>query len=86
MVLTLPGDFRGTKSSLRRLIDDTRFQQPLIRDIYQYYRAERLYLLQAVKEVLVRADAPAHANSAVFADTVRVLSTASSGHTDTSSF
>ena len=70
----LAGEFRGTKSSLRRLIDDSRFQQPLIRDIYQYYRAERLYLLQALKEVLVRADAVAvaHPRSSVFAEKVKI--------------
>ena len=68
----LAGEFRGTKSSLRRLIDDFRFQQPLIRDIYQYYRAERLYLLQALKEVLVRADAAPHSRSSVFAERVKI--------------
>ena len=67
----LAGEFRGTKASLRSLIDDHRFQQPLIRDIYQYYRAERLYLLQAVKEVLVRANAGAHPHSTVFAEKVK---------------
>ncbi len=42
----LAGDFRGTKQSLRKMVDDERLQRPLMVDVWQYYRAERLYLLQ----------------------------------------
>ncbi len=45
----LSGDFRGTKASLRRMVDDDRFHAPLLRDIWQFYRAERIYLLQVRK-------------------------------------
>jgi hypothetical protein len=40
------GDFRGTKDSLKQLVNDDRFRKPLLRDIWFFYRAERLYLLQ----------------------------------------
>jgi hypothetical protein len=66
--ILVTGDFRGTKSSLRRLIDDPRFQLPLIRDVWQFYRAERLYLLQAVKEILVRAEDHNHPHTEIFAE------------------
>ncbi len=44
----LAGDFRGTKQSLKRLVDDDRLQKPLMVDIWQFYRAERLHLLQVL--------------------------------------
>ena len=45
--MNVSGDFRGTKDGLKKLIDDQRFHRPLMLDIWQFYRAERLYLLQA---------------------------------------
>ena len=40
------GDFRGTKDSLKKLVSEDRYRKPLLRDIWYFYRAERLYLLQ----------------------------------------
>ena len=56
-MLRFLGDFRGTKDGLKKLIDDTRFHRPLMLDVWQFYRAERLYMLQvnATKAVFDRA-------------------------------
>lgn len=48
----LSGDFRGTKTSLKKLIHEDRFQKPLLVDIWQFYRAERLYILRILKGLL----------------------------------
>ena len=40
------GDFRGTKDSLKKLVSEDRYRKPLLRDIWYFYGAERLYLLQ----------------------------------------
>lgn len=62
----LVGEFRGTKASLKKLIDDERYQGPLMNDIWQFYRAERLYLLQIIKEILCHASNPSHPHRAQF--------------------
>ena len=47
-----PGDFRGTKESLKKLVNEDRVRKHLLIDIWQFYRAERLYLLKVLKEIL----------------------------------
>lgn len=56
-------DFRGTKESLKKLIDDDRHHRSLLQDIWRFYRAERIYLLQILKEIVshsVNLDHPHH--------------------------
>jgi len=48
----LASEFRGTQESLKDLIQDEQKRKPLILDIWQFYRAERLYLLQIIKQIL----------------------------------
>jgi len=48
----LSSEFRGTLNSLSTLIKDDQKRKPLILDIWQFYRAERLYLLQIIKQIL----------------------------------
>ncbi|TRY70692.1 hypothetical protein TCAL_16356 [Tigriopus californicus] len=62
----LAGEFRGTKASLKKLIDDERYQGPLMNDIWQFYRAERLYLLQVIKEILCHSSNPGHPHQEQF--------------------
>ncbi len=64
------GDFRGTKASLKKLVDEDRFQKPLLLDVWQFYRAERLYLLRVLKELLTHACNPAHRHQQQFAQTL----------------
>ena len=42
----LASDFRGTKESLKILAGDDRLRGPLMQDVWHFYRAERLYVLQ----------------------------------------
>ena len=39
-------EFRGTSESLKDLLNHDHQVKPLLLDIWQFYRAERLYLLQ----------------------------------------
>lgn len=48
----LASEFRGTSESLKELLKDQQQVRPLILDIWQFYRSERLYLLQIIKEIL----------------------------------
>ena len=48
------GDFRGTKESLKKLINDERCQRPLLVDIWQFHQAEKLYILRVIKEIITR--------------------------------
>jgi len=48
----LSTEFRGTSASLADLLKHEGQVKPLMVDIWQFYRAERLYLLQVLKEVL----------------------------------
>ena len=48
------GDFRGTKDSLKKLVNDERCQKPLLNDIWQFHQAEKLYNLRIVKEILTQ--------------------------------
>lgn len=45
-------DFRGTRDSLKRLLSDEAARQLLLADLWQFHRSERLYLLQAMKQVV----------------------------------
>eukprot|EP00095_Tigriopus_kingsejongensis_P005661 maker-scaffold209_size256900-snap-gene-1.27 protein:Tk05661 transcript:maker-scaffold209_size256900-snap-gene-1.27-mRNA-1 annotation:"nucleoporin nup188 homolog" len=67
----LAGEFRGTKVSLKKLIDDERYQGPLLNDIWQFYRAERLYLLQIIKEILAHASHSEHPHQKQFQSAVK---------------
>ncbi len=69
----LAGDFRGTKQSLRKLVDDERLQRPLMVDVWQFYRAERLYLLQVLKELLTHSCNCSHRHRAQFASVLDAL-------------
>ena len=53
-ILLFQGDFRGTKDSLKKLVNDERCQKPLLCDIWQFYQAERLYILRILKEILTQ--------------------------------
>ena len=66
LVYLVSGEFRGTKQSLRTLIEDERLQSPLLLDIWQFYRAERLYLLQVLKQVISHARDPQHPHQETF--------------------
>lgn len=48
----LSTEFRGTQQSLKDLINDDQKRKPLILDVWQFYRAERLYLLQIIKQII----------------------------------
>lgn len=49
----LAAEFRGTSESLALLLKNDIQSKPLLLDIWQFYRAERLYLLQILKEILI---------------------------------
>ena len=61
------GDFRGTKDSLKNLVNEERVRKHLLIDIWQFYRAERLYLLRVVKEILSNSNNNDHKHQATFA-------------------
>lgn len=67
------GDFRGTKVSLKRLIDEERFQRPLLLDLWQFYRAERLYLLRLLKEILSHSHDVNHPHQKQFAKALKEM-------------
>ena len=50
----ITGDFRGTKDSLKKLVNDERCQKPLLNDIWQFHQAEKLYTLRIIKEILTQ--------------------------------
>ena len=50
--LMILGDFRGTKESLKKLVNDERCQKPLMIDIWHFHQAEKLYNLRVLKEIL----------------------------------
>jgi hypothetical protein len=54
----ISGDFRGTKDSLKKLVNDERCQKPLLIDIWQFHQAERLYILRILKEILTQVCSP----------------------------
>ena len=62
----LSGDFRGTRDSLKCLIDQERLHKALIIDIWQFYRAERLYLLQVLKLVLINSGNLSHRHHSTY--------------------
>lgn len=66
----LASEFRGTSESLKDLLKHDQQVKPLILDIWQFYRAERLYLLQVLKEVLSYYNSSDHKNSEVFASII----------------
>ena len=59
-------EFRGTSESLADLLKHEGQVKPLILDIWQFYRAERLYLLQVLKEVLTYHNEIKNENREVF--------------------
>ena len=62
----LATEFRGTSESLADLLKNETQVKPLIVDIWHFYRAERLYLLQVLKEVLTHHNDDDHDKKAVF--------------------
>ena len=62
----LATEFRGTSDSLADLLKNETQVKPLIADIWHFYRAERLYLLQVLKEVITNHNNEDHENKAVF--------------------
>ena len=63
----LATEFRGTSESLADLLKNESQVKPLIVDIWHFYRAERLYLLQVIKEVITHNNNTDHENQEVFA-------------------
>ncbi len=39
---------------MKKLVNDERCQKPLLCDIWQFYQAERLYILRILKEILTQ--------------------------------
>eukprot|EP00090_Calanus_glacialis_P005097 TRINITY_DN13917_c0_g1_i1.p1 TRINITY_DN13917_c0_g1~~TRINITY_DN13917_c0_g1_i1.p1 ORF type:complete len:1697 (-),score=641.63 TRINITY_DN13917_c0_g1_i1:67-5157(-) len=62
----LSTEFRGTSESLADLLKHEGQVKPLMVDIWQFYRAERLYLLQVLKEVLTYHNDAKNNNREVF--------------------
>eukprot|EP00092_Neocalanus_flemingeri_P011668 GFUD01012572.1.p1 GENE.GFUD01012572.1~~GFUD01012572.1.p1 ORF type:complete len:1697 (+),score=556.35 GFUD01012572.1:89-5179(+) len=62
----LSTEFRGTSESLADLLKHEGQVKPLMVDIWQFYRAERLYLLQVLKEVLTHHNDGENDNREVF--------------------
>jgi len=51
-------EFRGTMQSLKEFLKEEDNTLPLLLDIWQFYRAERLYLLQIIKHILAGKSDP----------------------------
>ena len=68
-----PGDFRGTKESLKKLVNEDRVRKHLLIDIWQFYRAERLYLLKVLKEILSCTTNSKHKHHETFSKIFRQL-------------
>ena len=51
-MLSFSDDFRGTKESLKKLIEEDRHHRTLLQDIWRFYRSERIYLVQILKEIV----------------------------------
>ena len=62
----LATEFRGTSESLSDLLKNESQVKPLLVDIWHFYRAERLYLLQVLKEVITHHNNEEHENREVF--------------------
>ena len=62
----LSTEFRGTSASLATLLKEETQARPLLLDIWQFHRAERLYLLQVLKDVLTGFNDTTSPNQAVF--------------------
>ena len=62
------GDFRGTKDSLKKLVNEDRYRKPLMTDIWHFYRSERLYLLKTTKEIMTKTWKEGSKHHATFAD------------------
>ena len=62
----LATEFRGTSDSLADLLKNESQVKPLLVDIWHFYRAERLYLLQVLKEVITHHNNPDHDHREVF--------------------
>ena len=62
----LATEFRGTSDSLSDLLKNESQVKPLLVDIWHFYRAERLYLLQVLKEVITHHNNEEHENREVF--------------------
>ena len=62
----LATEFRGTSESLSDLLKNESQVKPLLVDIWHFYRAERLYLLQVLKEVITHHNNEDHENREVF--------------------
>ena len=69
----IAGDFRGTKESLKKLVNEDRVRKHLLIDIWQFYRAERLYLLKVVKEILSNSNNTKHKHHQTFSDVLEKL-------------
>ena len=68
------GEFRGTKQSLKELINEDRNQPALLVDIWQFYRAERLHLLQVIKEIISQGQDDKHPHFDQFQNLLKLLS------------
>ena len=69
----LATEFRGTSESLARLMKEDSQARPLLLDIWQFYRAERLYLLQVLKEILTFFNNPESPNQVVFEEVLGAI-------------
>ena len=74
-MIYLTGDFRGTKESLKKLVNEDRVRKHLLIDIWQFYRAERLYLLKVIKEILSHANNTKHKHQKTFQSVLEKLKT-----------
>ena len=69
----LATEFRGTSESLALLLKEDAQARPLLLDIWQFYRAERLYLLQVLKEILTFFNNSESPNQAVFEEVLGAI-------------
>ena len=69
----LATEFRGTSESLAGLMKEDSQARPLLLDIWQFYRAERLYLLQVLKEILTFFNNPESPNQVVFEEVLGAI-------------
>ena len=62
----LASEFRGTSASLATLLKEESQARPLLLDIWHFHRAERLYLLQVLKDILTFFNDRESVNQPVF--------------------
>ena len=60
---------------MKKLVNEDRVRKHLLIDIWQFYRAERLYLLKVVKEILSNSNNPKHKHHKTFQNTLDKLKT-----------